>query len=57
LVPSNLCNWLSFFRWALWEAYTASQDLRLLAEFKGDEEKVMEFVSANGANAWVMGGK
>ena len=27
LVPSNFYNRLSFFRWALWENYSASQDL------------------------------
>jgi len=32
LVPPNFCNWLSFFRWALWEAYSASPDL--FAKFK-----------------------
>ena len=37
LVPSNFCNWLLFFRCALWDAYSASGDL--LAEFKGEGNK------------------
>jgi len=36
-VPSN-CNWLSFFRWALWDAYSASRDF--LAKLKENKRRV-----------------
>jgi len=37
MIMTNFCHWLSFYRWARWEAYNASVDL--LAKFKGGKIK------------------
>jgi len=40
LVASNFCNWLSFFRWALWQAYSAFQTS--LLNLRGEGKKSRE---------------